>query len=93
MGILTIASSKGGPGKTTVAMLLAGRLTHDGLKVAAVDADPARAFLRWASRTYEGAPLFAVEAEADEARLAHLIHARNQNADLVLVDTVRPMSR
>jgi chromosome partitioning protein len=87
MGILTIASSKGGPGKTTVAMLLAGRLTHDGLKVAAVDADPARAFLRWASRTYEGAPLFAVEAEADEARLAHLIHARSQTADVVLVDT------
>jgi chromosome partitioning protein len=84
MGILTIASSKGGPGKSTVAMLLAGRLAYDGLKV---DADPACAFQRWANRTYEGAPLFAIEAEADEARLAHLIHARNQNADVVLVDT------
>jgi chromosome partitioning protein len=52
MSVLTIASSKGGPGKTTVAMPLAGRLTHNGLKIAAIDADPARAFLRWASRTY-----------------------------------------
>jgi chromosome partitioning protein len=87
MGILTIASSKGGPGKTTVSMLLAGQLAHEGLKVAAVDADPAQAFMRWATRTYEGVPLFAAEAEADEARLAHLIHSLRQTADVVLVDT------
>ena len=87
MGILTIASSKGGPGKTAVCMVLAGRLAHEGLKVAAVDADPARAFLRWATQTYEGSPLSAVEAEADEARLAHLIHALRQTTDVVLVDT------
>jgi chromosome partitioning protein len=87
MGTLTIASSKGGPGKTTVCMVLAGRLAHEGLKVAAVDADPAGAFMHWATRTYEGAPLFAVEAEADEARLAHLIHALRQSTDVVLVDT------
>lgn len=86
MSIVTVASSKGGPGKTTVCMVLAGRLAQEGLKVAAVDADPAQAFMRW-TRTYEGAPLFAVEAEADEARLAHLIHARSQSADVVLVDT------
>jgi chromosome partitioning protein len=87
MSILTVASSKGGPGKTTVCMVLAGRLAHEGLKVAAVDADPAQAFLRWTTRTYEGAPLLTAEAEADEARLAHLIHARRQSADVVLVDT------
>ena len=40
MTVLTIASSKGGPGKTTVCMLLAGRLARDGLRVAALDADP-----------------------------------------------------
>lgn len=87
MGVLTIASTKGGPGKTTVAMLLAGRLAGDGVKVAAIDADPAGSFVRWVTRSYEGAPLFALDAEADETRLAHLIHARNQDADTVLVDT------
>jgi chromosome partitioning protein len=87
MTVITIASSKGGPGKTTVCMLLAGRLAHDGLKVAALDADPAGAFIRWATRTYEGAPLFAAEAQAEEARLAHLIDAQSQTADVVLVDT------
>jgi len=43
--------------------------------------------MHWATRTYEGVPLFAVEAETDEARLAHLIHALRQRADVVLVDT------
>lgn len=86
MPVLTIASSKGGPGKTTVAMLLAGRLAADRVKVAALDADPTAAFARWAKNTYEG-PAFTSFAEADEARLAHLIDAENRAADLVLVDT------
>ena len=35
MPVLTIASSKGSPGKTAVAMLPAGRLAADGLRVGA----------------------------------------------------------
>jgi chromosome partitioning protein len=84
--VLTIASSKGGPGKTTVAMLLAGRLAAEGIKVVALDADPTMAFSRWAQNAYEGSP-FASRAETDEAQLAHLIDAENRTADLVLVDT------
>jgi chromosome partitioning protein len=84
--VLTVASSKGGPGKTTVAMLLAGRLAADGLKVSALDADPAGAFSRWAQNAYEG-PAFGIHAEADETRLAHLIDAESRTADLVLIDT------
>jgi chromosome partitioning protein len=84
--VLTIASSKGGPGKTTISMLLAGRLAAEGMKVAALDADPTKAFTRWAANAYEG-PVFASRAETDEAQLAHLIDAENRTADLVLVDT------
>jgi chromosome partitioning protein len=84
--VLTIASSKGGPGKTTVAMLLAGRLVADGIKVVALDADPTMALSRWAKNAYEG-PAFVAYAETDEAKLAHLIDAENRAADLVLVDT------
>jgi chromosome partitioning protein len=87
MTVLTIGSSKGGPGKTTIAMLLAGRLAANGMKVAALDADPTQAFMRWGTQTYEGAPLLTMEAEADETRLAHLIDAWSQSADVVLVDT------
>jgi chromosome partitioning protein len=84
--ILTIASSKGGPGKTTITELIVGTLAAEGLSVTALDADPTGGLSRWAGRLYEGAP-FACHHEADEARLAHLIHKVAQEADAVVVDT------
>jgi len=84
--VLTIASSKGGPGKTTVAMLLAGSLAEEGLRIVALDADPTQAFARWAANAYEGSA-FQSYAEADETRLAHLIDSTASNADVVIVDT------
>jgi len=84
--VITIASSKGGPGKTTIAMLLAGSLAGLGLKVVALDADPTQALSRWAANIYEG-PAFEVLSEADETRLAHLIDLKAREADIVLVDT------
>jgi len=86
MTILTIASSKGGPGKTTLAELIVGSLALDGANVAALDADPTGGLSRWATRLYEG-PAFTCHHEADEARLAHLIHRVAQEADVVVVDT------
>jgi chromosome partitioning protein len=67
-------------------MLLAGRMAADGVKVAALDADPAGALSRWVRSAYEG-PAFVVQAEPDEARLAHLIDTEAKVADMVLVDT------
>ena len=85
MPVLTVASSKGGPGKSTICELLAGALASS-CKLVALDADPTLAFSRWASETYEGAA-FRTVAETDEARLAHLIAEQAELADLVLVDT------
>ena len=56
MTIITIASSKGGPGKTTLAELIVGTLVADSVNVAALDADPTGGLSRWASRLYEGQP-------------------------------------
>jgi chromosome partitioning protein len=85
MTVLTIASSKGGPGKTTLAQVIAGSLAGR-MSVVVLDADPTKAFARWAENAYEG-PAIEVHAEADETRLAHLIAAKAETADLVLVDT------
>ncbi|HTX39012.1 MAG TPA: ParA family protein [Bryobacteraceae bacterium] len=85
MSVLTIASSKGGPGKTTVCQLLAGSLAGEA-KLVLLDADPSQALSRWARSAYEGAP-FETLAEPDETRLAHLIAAKADAADLVIVDT------
>jgi chromosome partitioning protein len=84
--ILTVASTKGGAGKTTLIMALAGTLAAEGIRVAVVDADPNRAYASWATNAYEG-PLIETRAEADETRLADAIDELAPTADLVLVDT------
>jgi chromosome partitioning protein len=85
MAVLTVATQKGGAGKTLICQVLASMLATD-MWVVAIDADPTGALSRWASRAYEGPP-FETVAEADETRLAHLIAAKADSADLVLVDT------
>jgi chromosome partitioning protein len=85
MPVIAVASSKGGPGKTTLCAVLAAALAGE-MRVAVLDADPTCAVSRWAANAYEGPPFEAV-AEADETRLAHLIAAKAEEADLVLVDT------
>ena len=85
MSVLTVASSKGGPGKTTICQVLAGSLAGK-LKVVVLDADPTEAMSRWAANAYEGPPFEAVK-ETDEAKLAHLIAGKADAADLVIVDT------
>lgn len=84
--VLTAASTKGGAGKTTLVMALAGTLAAEGLRVAVVDADPNRAYASWSEGAYEGPPV-AVRAESDEARVAEAIDELSLQADLVLVDT------
>jgi len=85
MSVLTVATDKGGVGKTLLCQILACALAGR-MRVVVLDADPTAALSRWAARAYEGAP-FETVAEAGEARLAHLIAAKAEAADLVLVDT------
>jgi chromosome partitioning protein len=85
MSVLAIASSKGGPGKTTLCQVLAGSLAGE-CRLVVLDADPTQALSRWAKATYEG-PAFEAIAEPDETQLAHLISLKAETADLVLVDT------
>jgi hypothetical protein len=83
--VLTIASSKGGPSKTTLSQVLAGSLASF-CRLVVLDADPTKALSRWASSAYEGARFEAI-AEPNETRLAHLISAKANTADLVIEDT------
>jgi cellulose biosynthesis protein BcsQ len=83
MSAITVATQKGGAGKTLLCQVLASVLSAD-MRIVAIDADPTGALSRWAGRAYEGAA-FETIAETDETRLAHLIHAKGNTADLVLV--------
>ena len=85
MSVITIASSKGGSGKTTLCQLLAGSLAG-GVRLVVLDADPSQALSRWATSAYEG-PVVPRATMTVSARLAHLIAAKAEVADLVIIDT------
>lgn len=54
--IITVANQKGGSGKTTVAMQLAGTLAKRGSKVLVIDADQQGTATRWAASAEDDKP-------------------------------------
>ena len=52
MPVITLASGKGGVGKTLAAISLGAALAAEGADVALLDADPNRGAHRWATETY-----------------------------------------
>jgi chromosome partitioning protein len=83
--ILTVATSKGGGGKTTLAACLAANLAAQGYRVAVVDADPNATFSDWHS-VYEGPPFVCV-VEARHIEVVDVAQAQADAHDVVLVDT------
>lgn len=59
--IIGVLNQKGGVGKTTLSVNLAGHLSRDGERVLLIDADPQGSALDWASAR-QGDPLFSVLA-------------------------------
>jgi len=86
MAVLTLAGSKGGCGKSTLARMLAALLAREEAEFALIDADPNRAAHRWLENIYEGPPV-THRAEDNEDRLAHLIAELREQYALVIVDT------
>ena len=60
--IITVANQKGGSGKTTVAMQLAGTLGRRDHRVLVIDADPQGTATRWASSAEDEKPFPATVA-------------------------------
>jgi chromosome partitioning protein len=85
MKTLAIVSRKGGAGKTTIALHLAVSAEELGFTVAVFDLDPQASATIWGDRRGDSSP--AVVA-AQAPRLASLLtQAREQGADLVILDT------
>jgi chromosome partitioning protein len=88
MPIVAVANQKGGCGKTTIAMNIAGALaTETGLKVALVDADPQASANRWAMRAGESGTPFDVYTHPHEDihRKARDIMAKG-GLDILFID-------
>lgn len=86
--IVVLANQKGGPGKTTLAMCLAGELARRGHRVLVADADPQRTATRWAASAPPSKPfparVLATTGAAD--RLRDELRAQLSDHDFIVVD-------
>ena len=85
--VIAVANQKGGCGKTTAAMNLAGGLAKAGYRVLVVDADPQESSLNWRSMSEDSRLPFQVIALASpmmHKELPGLIG--NSDYELVLID-------
>lgn len=83
--IIAVASQKGGAGKTTLVMALAGQAMAAGQRVVVLDLDPQASVSTWSDQRPEDAAPTVASIQAtrlpQELTLAHKI------ADLILLDT------
>jgi len=86
MKTISILGQKGGTGKTTTSLALAVAAIHAGRRVAVIDLDPQTTATNWADRRRREDGLTVVSCQV--ARLRFVIDAaRNEGADLVIIDT------
>jgi len=85
MPIISLVSSKGGVGKTTSAVVLAGEFAAAGRKVVLVDADPNRPLEAWARLRALPETMRVVTDDSAETIIDTIEDAR-AGADFVIVD-------
>ncbi len=84
MNVITLASRKGGAGKSTLTAQLAAQAHALGRRVLVIDADPQGSLKLWHSRRADGLPkLITPERGLDRA----LAFAMIENVDTVFIDT------
>lgn len=84
MPVIAMASSKGGCGKSTTALILAGAFAADGYRVHIIDADRSGRLARWAEAGSK--PEAITASRADEKTMRAEIERARQAADVVLID-------
>ena len=85
MPVICFASSKGGAGKSTAAVLLAGDLARKGAEVVIIDADPNRPVASWARRPGKPGGL-SVLSDTTEATIIDDIESTAARVPFVIVD-------
>jgi chromosome partitioning protein len=91
VSVITIATTKGGAGKTTLARLILSRASLAGYKVAAIDADSNHTLTDWVTAVSKQ-PI-TVRHEIDETKIVPLVTELQANHDIVLIDTAGAASQ
>src|SRR3990172_740141 len=88
MTIIAVTGRKGGIGKSTITANLAAELAAQGHTVAALDTDPQKSLVAWASLG-QGMLSKCVEAvdTTNPQLFTEKVHAAARQVDVVLIDT------
>lgn len=89
MPVIALASPKGGAGKTTTALALAGELAHAGATVSLLDADPNQPLTRWHARTIEtlgGIERINVVGDLKADNVVDAIEQEQERSSFVVID-------
>src|SRR5919202_459516 len=84
MAIISIASAKGGCGKTTLAILLGTELALEGYKVSLLDCDVNQHATAFGQKA--DIPGFGVVASIDEGNVLSELRKADAESDVVLID-------
>lgn len=86
--ICAVVNAKGGSGKTTTTMQLAGGLARHGLRVLVVDADESNNAMVWASMASDDAPFPAtvVNLAGAGGKVAQELRKHVNNYDVIVAD-------
>lgn len=83
--VITLASPKGGVGKSTAAVVLATQLAESGATVTIIDADPNKPVSRWAARPGKPESLTLVDNVTEQTIIRAIDDAARKTA-FVIVD-------
>jgi chromosome partitioning protein len=92
MPIVTVASPKGGGGKSTSSVILATELAHAGADIAILDCDPNKSVTIWANRS-PLPPRITVHSDVGESDIVKAIRRHDADGRVVIVDLEGVASR
>jgi chromosome partitioning protein len=82
--VILAANCKGGCGKSTTVLILAGEYAAQGYQVHVIDADPKKRLVKWAAT--KAKPEAITVSEANSATIRGAIEKARASADVVLID-------
>jgi len=92
MPVVTVASPKGGAGKSTTSVILATEIAHAGAEVVVLDCDPNRSITIWSDRG-PLPPRIAVRSDVGESEIVRTIKQQDADGRIVIVDLEGVASR